>query len=179
MKYDIKQLREREAELSLFVRKHFYDFFKVHNYAIDSSDVVSYTIKSLADIERTYYGTGFYVILTDYLDSDNCCSFVVNGLKAIYRGHCYTVKSRLKSHLFNDHYRSKLPEKGVRYDVCMKLDDNNGINISEPPYSSYQWRVIVHKMKGSSKMIREQAEHAFDDAFLRPIGSKECKGEES
>lgn len=178
MKYDIKELRRREDDLALFVRQHFSDFFKKHDYIADSQDVVSYSIKTLADIERTYYGTGFYLILTDYMDSENCCSFVVGGLKAIYRGHCYTVKSRLKSHLFNAHYRSKLPERGVRYDVCMKLDDNNGINISEPPYNQYKWRVIVHKMKCSSKMIREQAEHAFDEVFSRPIGSKEGKVEE-
>lgn len=173
--YDIKKLAHAETELALLVRKHFADFFASHDYAKDTKSIVSCNVKTLADIESSYYGTGFYLIITDYQTAENKCSFEIDGLKAIYRGHCYTVKSRLKSHLMNDHYRSLLPETGVRYDVCMKLDDKNGINISAPPYNDFRWRVIVHKMKGSSKMIREQAEHAFDQVFGRPLGSKETK----
>jgi len=175
MKYDISQLRKLETELALLEQRHFCDFFKQHDYSRNSSDVVCFNLKSLLDVERTYYGPGFYVILTDYSDSDNRCSLTVDGLKAIYRGHCYTVKKRLKSHLFNNHYRSSLQETEVRYDVCMKLDGKNGINILETPFVEHKWRVIVHKMKRSSKMIREQAELAFDEIFYRPSGSKERK----
>lgn len=173
--YDIEKLKKLEADVALRVRRHFIEFFASHDYAKDTNAVVSSDISSLADIERTYSGTGFYLILTDYCAEKNNCSFEVDGLKVIYRGHCYTVKNRLISHLLNDQYRSSLPEKGVRYDVCMKLDDKNGINISKAPYSGFRWRVIVHKMRHSSKMIREQAEHAFDEAFSRPMGSKEAK----
>ncbi|MGN8120885.1 hypothetical protein ACTJK9_03890 [Pseudomonas sp. 22082] len=111
--------------------------------------------------------------MSDYQIEQNNCTFVIDGLKAIYRGHGYIVKNRLKSHLFNDHYRKNLPERGVRYDVCMKLDGNNGININEAPYSNYRWKIVVHKMLGSSRMMREQAEQAFDEVFNRPLASKE------
>lgn len=56
----------------------------------------------------------------------------------------------------------------------MKLDDKNGINISDQSYSNYRWCVVVYKMKGNSKMIREQAEHAFDEVSGGPFGSKEA-----
>jgi hypothetical protein len=173
--YDIEKLTNLEAALAADVRKHFADFFTSHDYTKDTGAVVSRKVSTLTDIEAIYYGTGLYLIFTDYQSEENVCSLEIDGLKAIYRGHCYTVKKRLKSHLFNDHYRASLPDKGVRYDVCMKLDDKNGINILEAPYSGYRWRVIIHKMKYSSKMIREQAEHAFDQVFSRPLGSREAK----
>ncbi len=172
-KYDILLMKKLEAELALTVRGHFAGFFSSHDYMNDTKDVVSRNVKSFSDLEHTYYGRGLYLILTDYPIGNNACKFVIDGLRVIYRGHCYTVKKRLMSHLINDHYRSNLPEKGVRYDECMKLDDKNGINILDVPYRNYHWRVIVHKMRSSSKMIREQAELSFDDVFMRPICSQE------
>ena len=172
--YDIKTLVKQEGELKLSVRKHFEEFFRGHNYTKDTKAICTKPIASLVDADGMQYGTGLYVILSDYQTEQNKCSLVIDGLKAIYRGHCYTVKGRLKSHLFNDHYRNNLPERGVRYDVCMKLDDKNGINIDSPPYNEYRWRVVVHKMQGSSKMMREQAELAFDEVFGRPLGSREA-----
>ena len=171
--YDIKHLAALESELQRATRKHFADFFSTQDYIKDSKSVMSRSVSSLSDVEAIHYGTGLYVIMSDYQFEQNKCRLIVNGLKAIYRGHCYTVKGRLKSHLFNDHYRSNLPERGVRYDVCMKIDDKNGININDRPYGDYRWSVVVHKMKGSSKMMREQAERAFDEEFGRPLGSRE------
>jgi hypothetical protein len=173
--YDVKKLLKLEADLALRMREHFMKFFRSHDYRKHSDAVASRDVSSFDEMEKVYSGTGFYLILTDYSAAENPCSLEVEGLKAIYRGHCYTVKSRLKSHLFNDQYRSTLKSNAVRYDVCLKLDGSNGINIAQPPYNAYRWRVIVHKMKSSSKMIREQAEHAFDAVFSRPLGSKEAK----
>lgn len=171
--YDIKHLVDLETALQANVREHFEAFFSTHSYEHEAKNVSLKSIHDLASVDSTYSGTGLYVILTDYQMAGNSCSLVVDGLKAIYRGHCFTVKKRLSSHLFNEFYRANLPERGVRYDVCMKLDDNNGINIDSKPYSDYRWSVLVHKMKGSSKMMREQAELAFDNVFGRPIGSRE------
>ena len=171
--YDIKKLVELESELQKSVRMHFVEFFSTHDYTSVSRSVVSTSVSNLLDAGATYSGTGLYVIMSDYQADKNKCNFIVDGLKATYRGHCYAVKNRLKSHLFNGHYRRNLPEKGVRYDVCMKLDENNGINLDELPYSGYRWQVVIHKMNGSSKMMREQAERAFDEVFSRPLGSKE------
>lgn len=173
--YDVKHLVSLEHEVKKDMRTHFVDFFSTHDYTQASKSVVSKSLSTLINVEVTHSGSGFYVIMSDYQLEQNNCRLIVDGLKAIYRGHCATVKSRLKSHLFNDHYRSRLPEKGVRYDVCMKLDDKNGINIDEFPYNNYRWQVVVHKMTGSSKMMREQAEWAFDHVFGRPLGSKERK----
>lgn len=172
--YDIKQLVALENELRQTIRSKFVDFFAAHDYTTDSKSVISRSVSSLSDAAALHYGTGLYVIMSDYQFEENKCRLIVDGLKAIYRGHSYRVKGRIKSHLFNDHYRSNLPAGGVRYDVCMKLDDKNGINVSDQPYSNYRWCVVVYKMKGSSKMIREQAEHAFDEVFGRPLGSKEA-----
>jgi hypothetical protein len=55
----------------------------------------------------------------------------------------------------------------------MKLDGNNGINIDKHPSSGFRWRVALHKMPDSTKLIREQAEVAFDQVFGRPLGSRE------
>lgn len=171
--YDVKGMSKLEKDLQKSIRNHFVEFFSNHDYSKDCRSVVSKLVLEQSDAEKIYYGVGMYVIMSDYLINKNECQLTADGLKAIYRGQCYTVKSRLKSHLFNDHYRRNLPERGVRYDVCIKLDDNNGINIDQPPYNQYRWKVIVHKMKGSTKLIREQAELAFDDVFGRPLGSKE------
>jgi hypothetical protein len=171
--YDIKNLVTLERELQETVRSHFVDFFSAHDYKKDHKSVTSKSVSSSIDVEATYYGTGLYVIMSDYQSEQNRCNLTIDGLKAIYRGHSYTVKNRLKSHLFNRNYRENLPERGVRYDVCMKLDENNGINIDDLPYSKFRWKVLILKMKGSSKMIREQAELAFDEVFGRPLGSKE------
>ncbi|MEJ8824800.1 hypothetical protein WKW80_22620 [Variovorax humicola] len=65
----------------------------------------------------------------------------------------------------------------VCWNVCMKLD-GIGINISDAPFRDFHRRVVVHKMQGSSKMIREQAERAFDAEFGRPLGSREAMAKE-
>lgn len=174
MPYDIAALSRQEAQLAQSIKEHFVQFFAEHDYECASRAVVTCDVTSLADIERLHYGPGLYVIFTNYQQKINPCTLELDGLKAIYRGHCYTMKKRLLSHLLNDHYRAHLPVRGVRYDVCMKLDESNGINITEPPYSRYRWRVVVHKMPGSSKLIREQAELAFDQVFGRPLGSREA-----
>lgn len=157
------------------MREHFVQFFSAHDYSVDTDAVVAYRVATLADVERLHYGTGLYVILTNYECGPNPCTLEVRGLKAIYRGHSYTTKKRVMSHLLNDHYRANLPERGVRYDVCMKIGGSNGININQSPYSKHSWEVVVHKMPGSSKLIREQAELAFDEVFGRPISSREIK----
>lgn len=175
MRYDLSDLKEKESAFAKEAREHFAKFFRKYDYSEKNPDVISYDISSEGDANKVYYWTGLYLILTDYLFEENNCSFVFNGLKAIYRGHCRTIKSRIKSHLFNAAYRCSISGDALRYNVCLKLDDNNGINIQEEPYAKQHWQIVVHKMRNSSRMIREQAELAFDDVFSRPLGSKEIK----
>lgn len=173
--YDIEALRLQQVELAEHFLAHFINFFERHNYNVEHPSVVSKDIGSYVDINRVPYGAGFYLILTDYMFEANPCNFRINGLKAIYRGHSRTVKNRLRSHLDNRNYRSNLPDRGVRYDVCMKLGGENGINVSEPPYNEYRWCVLVHTMPNSSMFMRMQAEFAFDRVFGRPFASKELQ----
>ena len=179
MLYDITELASLESELAQKMKAHFVRFFTKHDYTVATEEVMSFDVADLSDLKGLPYGPGLYVIFTDYQKDSNPCKLELCNLKAIYRGHCYTVKKRLFSHLLNNHYRSMLPANGVRYDVCLKLDGANGININIAPYSSYKWRVVVHKMPRSSKLIREQAELAFDHVFGRPLGSKEVAAKDA
>ncbi|MEK4006408.1 hypothetical protein [Paenibacillus sp. FSL H3-0333] len=122
------------------------------------------------DINKIMYGAGFYVILTNYKIDDNHCDFVIDELKAIYRGHSFTTKARVKSHIFNKQY--KADEQKAIYKVCMKIDDRNGINIDEYPYCNFDWYILQLNMNGSNKFVREKAEEAFLETFGRPLGSK-------
>jgi hypothetical protein len=175
MRYDVALLKAAEDSCHMYMREHFRAFFSDARYSDDLPvDVVWTNVKTTAEVLETYHGSGLYLILTNYSFDVNPCTLVVDKLKCIYRGHCATVRPRLMSHLFNVHYRASHPGgKAVKYEVCMKLDGNDGIDISAEPYSRYAWRIIIHKMKGSSKTMREQAELAFDDTFRRPLASRE------
>ena len=122
-------------------------------------------------ISQLYTDNGFYIILTDHVFSDNDCGFSYNKQVAIYRGHCYSVKNRIYSHLANQYHNDFGKPK---YKTCLKIESGvNGININEKPYSNWKWTVIIHKMRGSNKLIREQAEVAFDSLYGKPCKSRE------
>lgn len=57
----------------------------------------------------------------------------------------------------------------------MKLAGENGINITDSIFKKFRWFVVIHKMTGSNRLIREQAEKAFDELFNRPFASQEIK----
>lgn len=173
MNYNIKLLRDQEIALENNIRQHFEDFFRQHDYSTTTPNVLSFDIKTPSDVDKVRYGVGFYLILTNYKKEENSCSFEIDAMKAIYRGHCCTVKSRIQSHLLNNLYREKTVGKKHHYNVCMKLDGNNGINFTEKPYCKYRWRIVFYKMEDSTKLIREQAELAFDSIFSRPFASRE------
>ena len=166
--YDIKQLVMLESSFKKQCKDHFVRFFKEDD-SIDSSKLVITDIQSYDSISKLRYGSGLYLILTDYLTTENECSYELNGLKAIYRGHGVRMKKRVESHLFNKLYKQN--KDGTNYIVCMKLNNDNGININEKPYSDFNWCVVQHTMTKSSKTIREQAEQAFDEVHKMPIGS--------
>jgi hypothetical protein len=167
--YDIRTLKGIEAEIAQRIRAHFEEFFRLHDYSTSNDSVINVVVTSHEDVNSLYTQPGMYLILTDYMADANKCTFEHSGLKAIYRGHGWFIRKRLMSHLQNTEYKRTDGE----YRVCMKLDDKSGIDIDQPPYNEYRWRVIVHKMPSSSKLIREQAELAFDDVFGRPFASRE------
>ena len=144
------------------------------NYEVTNNQIQIVKITTESDFAKIFNGRGLYIILTDYPLDNNTCSLNYKGGQAIYRGHCYKVKSRLKSHLLNKIYNQQRKDNDPHYKVCLKIDDKiNGININEVPYNKYNWYVIIHKMQNSSQVIREQAELAFDLKYNKPICSKE------
>ncbi|EGQ8195737.1 hypothetical protein [Vibrio parahaemolyticus] len=168
--YDIKKLAKKEAELKASFHDYFVDFFGSFDYTdISTKKVRVVDVDSHEDVTKLIYGTGLYVIFTDYQSDKNPCSLSVDGLKAIYRGHGTRVKKRVESHLFNSTYNKN--KERTNYTVCMKLNGQNGIDIDEEPFRNYRWKVITHSMSGSSKTMREQAEQGFDSVYSRPLGS--------
>ncbi|HCG8613292.1 hypothetical protein [Vibrio parahaemolyticus] len=168
--YDIAKLAKKEAELKSSFHEHFVAFFKSFDYTDTSETKVKIVdVDCHEDISKLIYGTGLYVIFTDYQSDENRCSLCVDGLKAIYRGHGTRLKKRVESHLYNNVYNENRDR--TNYTVCMKLNDQNGININEEPFRKYRWKVITHSMSGSSKTMREQAEQGFDSVYGRPLGS--------
>lgn len=156
------------------IRTDLEDYFKSFNYNCNHRDIEIYSIHSEKDINQIYASPGFYIILTDHEFSDNECNFKYKNQIAIYRGHSYSTRKRISSHLANLAYNQKRKPKEPNYDVCLKIEDGiNGINIDELPYSDWSWTVIVHKMKNSNMLIREQAEIAFDAVFGKPCKSRE------
>lgn len=136
------------------------------------NDIQIVEINNESDLNKVIYGNGFYIILTDQPFVDNECTLKYKGLKAIYRGHSYFTKKRIKSHLSNDDYNSKRKSGEPHYKVCIKLEDFvNGININQEPYKNWKWIIIVHKMPKSTEIVREQTEKAFDKIFKKPCKS--------
>jgi hypothetical protein len=169
--YEIRRLVSQERDFSLEVQRHFVDFFNNHDYTISNQLLVTQAIETSTDIDRLPYGSGLYLILTDHEVPGNLCRFEHDRLRAIYRGHCSRVKARVRSHLFNAMHRAGHHE-GPRFETCIRLEGKN-LNIDQEPHSRSRWMVMVHKMTGSSRLIREQAELAFDAVYGRPAASRE------
>ena len=161
-------------ELLLSVKKDIKEdlttYFNEIKYGEPLNDIQIIHLNSEEDIQKVYSGTGFYVILTGQKFSDNSSTFTFPGRNALYRGHCYSIKKRIMSHLANEQYN----QTNSLYKVCLKVNPGeNGVNIDQEPYKQWGWTVIVHKMKGSSKVMREQAELAFGNVFGKPCKSRE------
>ena len=159
-------------ETSKTIRKDLEEYFDNYDYSNPKNDVQIIEINNESDLDKIIYGNGFYIILTDKKFVDNECTFKYQGLKPIYRGHSYFTKKRIKSHLSNDDYNSKIKRGETHYKVCIKLKSSvNGININQEPYKNWKWIIIVHKMPNSSELVREQTEKAFDKIFKKPCKS--------
>lgn len=136
-----------------------------HNFRITK-------ITSFEDTDKIMYGSGFYLIFSDFNLDNNKCEIEINNTRVIYRGHCSRVKQRIRSHLFKSKY--DLNKINTDYKVCLKIDSKiNGINIDDHIYSKYQWYVLTISMRGSNKLIRELCEKAFDKLYNKPIYSRD------
>ncbi|MCV6629999.1 MAG: hypothetical protein OIF50_09085 [Flavobacteriaceae bacterium] len=175
MKELIKNFKEKIDKLEASFKESLVDYFKNSDYENANKETQITLINKEIDIDKVYTGRGFYIILTQHKFSDNNCSFKLHNQTAIYRGHSYSVKKRILSHLSNERYNSLRKPNEPEYTVCIKIKDGDkgGINIDEKPYSNWKWMVVVHKMIDSKQIMREQAEHAFDTVYGKPCKSKE------
>ena len=172
----IKVYKNQLAEVKRAIKIDICGYLKDCNYNTTSDTFVKIELESLADLSKVPSGAGFYIILTNKIFADNKCTFTLLTTTAIYRGHCCNVKNRIMSHLFTTHFKKNVRTKKhfTNYTVCLKIEDGvNGIDIDSKEYSKYNWTVLVHKMNGSSALMRQQAELAFDELFKKPIKSRE------
>lgn len=174
MKTRILKYTSELSKTTNFIQNDLEEYFRSIDYTKPSEEIQITEIKNENDLNKIIYGVGFYIILTDHIFDDNNCEFEYNNQKAIYRGHSYFSKKRLLSHLANEKYKRERKKNEPNYKVCLKIEKGkNGININQNPYKNWNWTVIVHKMKGSSKLMREQAEKAFDKVHNKPCKSRE------
>ncbi|PFL95349.1 hypothetical protein COJ37_23615 [Bacillus cereus] len=171
MKKDIEIL-ERKFQTSI-IEYFKSDKFPKEFYSKLEKDIRISKIKKHQDLNQLFYGAGFYNIVTDCKNSENPCELIYEkAYKVIYRGHCTRIKKRVESHLFNDKYNSNTGR--TSYNVCMKVEPNvSGINIDLPPYKNFNWFVIQISLPKSNKIIREQAEIAFDQLYKKPLASRD------
>ena len=174
MKNRIIKYTSEISKTTDFIQKDLEAYFRNIDYEKSSKDIHITQINNEEDLNQIIFGVGFYIILTDHIFNDNNCKFEFNSQKAIYRGHSHYSKKRLLSHLANEKYNRNRKKNEPNYKVCLKIENGkNGININQIPYKNWNWTVIVHKMKGSSKLMREQAEQAFDKVYNKPCKSRE------
>ena len=174
MKERIEKYQKKLDDIIDFIKSDLKEFMKDLNFNATTNAIQVLNLKEESDIFNAIYGRGFYIILTDKKFDDNKCEFEFEDKKAIYRGHSYFVKKRLLSHLANKKYQGQRKSSEPNYKVCLKIEELiNGININEEPYNKWNWTIIILKMNNSSKLMREQAELAFDELYHRPIKSRE------
>ncbi|MDM0076921.1 hypothetical protein QTH90_21105 [Variovorax sp. J2P1-59] len=153
------------------------------------SPLKRHEITSDSDIDKIVSSEGFYILLTNYPVQENTCRLHTPDLRAVYRGECTKTRQRVMSHLSNSRYHSTYHERADAYRLknpgkqyhedywphCLKLEPGgaSGINVNQEPYSGYQWLVLVHPMRGSSRPVRQLAEEAFDELFNKPAASRE------
>ena len=174
MKERIYKYNSQLSEVTNFIKKDLVEYFKEVDYLTPNNEIQIIEINNEQHLNKIITGSSFYVILTDYVFENNKCIFEYKKHKAIYRGHSYNTKKRILSHLANKKYNSLRKKNESNYKVCLKIEDGiNGININDKPYNTWKWIVIIFKMKKSNKVIREQAEYAFDKIYKKPCKSRE------
>lgn len=135
-------------------------------------------IKSKTDIKGS---NSFYMIFSNNISFTNIgCKIQYNqkSFYCVYRGHSYTTKERLISHLFYD--------KNSKYPNCMKIKigaEKYNINIQEKKlykngksmeikFPEGDWIVVRIPLPKSKQAIREMFETAFDNKYQKPVFSE-------
>lgn len=177
-----RYINKVEVLLSKYISEINYSNLIINpNHSNRSKDDLSIIrISSYKDLEKLISGIGFYIILTDYRYSDNKCKLNICpegiNVKAVYRGHSYTLRKRVESHIFNTKYNEKRTEQKrnkkytTNFDICMKLEEGKqGVDIDESKYKSNVFYIIQHKMNNSNETHRKLMEKVFDKKYGKPI----------
>lgn len=82
----IKQSKIRIKDEQLKIRQDIIRYLTNCNYKSSSKLFQVIDLKSLEDLNKIFYGPGFYIILTDHNFEANECEFQIGNFKAIYKG---------------------------------------------------------------------------------------------
>lgn len=171
--YDLEFINELTLKYEEKIVKHFKEFFnkliKEDKIAIKDRKIKIIQLKEFKDVKKLAKNPGFYVILTDYMLTNNNCTCMYKYdndkyVKAVYRGEANNRRDRITGHLFNDKYDGK----DIKF---MTINNDNGININKEPYCNYIWYVLMCSMNESNQQIRRCVERAFDSVFEKPMYS--------
>jgi len=127
---------------------------------------------------------GFYIIFSNIeLENNNCTAVFddIDTIKAIYRGEADNVHLRLKSHLFNEHYKEdfeKDEKESNFYSTTLKIDGSK-VNIDKKPFDEHEWYVFYIAAPKSNQNVRNMYEASFDQVFGKPKCSNERERSES
>jgi hypothetical protein len=169
--YDIPLMVQKHRACVSEMADHFKTFFLETDYSKPLPRKVRVqSVRSRDDLAKILAGPGFYCIASTIPTDENKCTLRLGSPLApvIYRGHSYSVRERIESHLFNEPYVQR--DSGRRFKVCLKLRGKN-IDIDRGAEARHSWLVATHSMPNSTLFVREAAERGFDLAFCRPIGS--------
>lgn len=108
-----KDLEEIKDKIKTDLEEHLKNF----DYNKKSKEIEIHRISKNIDLENIYSSPGFYIILTNQKFKENECDFTFDNQTAVYRGHCYSTKRRIKSHLSNKNYNASLEKYQVHYKV--------------------------------------------------------------
>jgi hypothetical protein len=169
----VKSLKVREAELAVYMQQCFEPLMK-ELPANEKGLFLLHPLRNGEDINHVATGPGMYIILSDIVLDGNKCRLCIDGLTAVYRGHSYEVRERIRSHL--DHPAHRTVKGSGAWNQCLKLGGledrvTGGLNINSEALQGTKWAVLVLRLLDSSEFQREQAEWAFDEIFGLPLGS--------
>ena len=149
---------------------YFMDFS--HSSTLKYKRIKIVHLKSLNDLDKIPKQPGFYIIFSDVQTKNNPCTAKFEDLpqiKAIYRGEAYDVYKRIASHLFNEHYLSKLA-KANTYTATLKINKVK-VNINKSPFNNSNWYIAYHALPKSTSPVRQLMELGFDKVYNKPIFS--------
>jgi|GEM_PF-2277694 len=199
IKIDVKAIRKEVQKYHEEIRKKkVLPFFQGLTFLSTLNDhtrnIRTFKITDIKSLEEVPSQQGFYIIFSNINHEINDCTAIFNDLpdktiKAIYRGEGNKVRSRLKSHLFNDLYSTdfekanktsikksnkKTKSESNFYSTTLSIEGSK-VNIDKKPHNKFEWYVVYIAAPKSNQNVRNMYEDSFDQVFGKPKYSKEKK----